>query len=122
MAPLLAAIRTKDRRRADVVAGLATLDHVASMGGPELAGLHDTLQAHLADWQGLLRSAPVQGRQILRKLLVGRLTLTPRTEGAERYYEYAGEATLGRLLSGALGGAKAMVTPAGFSRGSRRSA
>jgi hypothetical protein len=118
MAPLLAAIRTKDRRRADVVAGLATLDHVARMGGPELAGLHDTLQAHLADWQGLLRSAPVQGRQILRKLLVGRLTLTPRTEGTERYYEYAGEATLGRLLGGVIGSrATAMVTPGGSSEG-----
>ena len=71
--------------------------------------------ASLADWQGLLRSAPVQGRQILRKVLVGRLTLTPRTEGTERYYEYAGEATLGRLLGGMIGSrATAMVTPAGF--------
>jgi hypothetical protein len=45
---------------------------------------------------------------------VGRLTLTPRTEGAERYYEYAGEATLGRLLGGVIGSrATTMVTPAG---------
>jgi hypothetical protein len=103
MVPLLAAIRTKDRRRADVAAELATLDRVAAMGGPELAALHDTLQGHLSDWQGLLRAAPVQGRQILRKLLVGRVTFTPRTEGTERYYEYVGEATLGRLLGGVIG-------------------
>jgi hypothetical protein len=38
-----------DRRRADIAAELAVLDRVASMG---VAGLHDDLQAHLADWQG----------------------------------------------------------------------
>ena len=67
---------------------------------------------------GLRRAAPVQGRQILRKLLVGRVTFTPRTEGAERYYEYAGEATLGRLLGGVIGSrATTMVTPGGSAEG-----
>jgi hypothetical protein len=47
--------------------------------------------------------------------LVGRLTLTPRMTEGVRTYEYAGEATLGRLLAGSLS-AKAMVTPAGFDR------
>jgi hypothetical protein len=85
------------------------------MGSPELDALHHTLRAHLADWQGLLRAAPVQGCQILRKLLVGRVTFTPRTEGTERFYEYTGEATLGRLLGGVIGSrATTMVTPAGF--------
>jgi hypothetical protein len=41
--------------------------------------------------------------------------LTPRMTEGVRTYEYAGEATLGRLLAGSLS-AKAMVTPAGFDR------
>ena len=73
-----------------------------------------TSLAGVVSGMGLRRAAPVQGRQILRKLLVGRVTFTPRTEGAERYYEYAGEATLGRFLGGVIGSrATTMVTPAG---------
>lgn len=112
LAPLVLAMRGREQRRAEVAGELSLLARVRQMSGAELGRLQDDLQAHLADWQSLLRAAPVQGRQILRKLLVGRLTFTPRTSGGERYYEYAGEATLGRLLAGAFGSARAMVTPA----------
>ena len=113
--PLLAAMKVRDQRRSAVLGELATLNRVAAMGAVELGQLQDVLMAQLADWQGLLRATPVQGRQILRKLIVGRITLTPRLD--ERYYEIHGEATLGRLLAGSLGGARAVVTPGGYSEG-----
>ena len=113
MASLVAAMKTREQRRGDLADELATLTRVRQMGEPALAGLHADLRARLADWQGLLRRQPAQGRQILRKLLVGRLVFTPRVTATERYYEYSGDATLGRLLAGAFG-AKTMVTPAGF--------
>ena len=91
--------------------GAGHLDRVASMGGSMT--LQDELQAYLADWQGLLRSAPIQGRQIIRKLLVGRLTVTPQTHEGGRYYEFSGEATLGRLLAGVFG-VSGVVAPTGF--------
>jgi hypothetical protein len=34
------------------------------------------------------RRQPIQGRQILRKLRVGRLTLTPSEQDGRRVYEY----------------------------------
>ena len=77
----------------------------------------ETLQAptcpRLDDWRGLLRRQSLQGGQIVRKLPVGRLTLTPRISDGVRIYEYAGQATLERLLAGAVS-AKTVVTPAGF--------
>jgi hypothetical protein len=47
--------------------------------------------------------------------LLGRLRLTPRVADGVKAYEYAGEATLGRLLAGSLSTAT-MVTPAGSAR------
>ncbi len=41
-----------------------------------------------------------QARQILRKLLVGRLTFTSKEDANGRYYEFTGQGTLGRLLEG----------------------
>ena len=44
----------------------------------QLRKLQQGLRARLNDWRGLPRRQPIQGRQIIRKLLVGRLTMTPR--------------------------------------------
>ena len=113
-ATLVAAIRTREKRRADVVAALATLGQVRQMDAHQLTALRADFRERLSDWRSLLRRQPIQGRQILRKLLVGRLTLTPAEADGRRVYEYRGEATLGRLLAGAVPSALGMVTPAGF--------
>jgi hypothetical protein len=70
----------------------------------------------LADWQGLLTGQPIQARQILRKLLDGRLVFTPGQDTRGRFYDVAGHATLGPVLAGTFL-AKAMVTPGGFTEG-----
>jgi hypothetical protein len=46
----------------------------------------------LSEWQGLLAQNVPIARQILRKVLEGRLVFVPRHEGAEHWYEFAGEA------------------------------
>jgi hypothetical protein len=71
----------------------------------------------LTDWQGLLNRQPEQTRQILGKLLVGRLIFTPRTDGTERYYDFAGQGSLTKLLTGVVfpkDRSHSVVTPAGF--------
>jgi hypothetical protein len=62
------------------------------------------LGARLNDWQGLLERQPIQARQLLRKLLVGPLRYTPRRDEAGGYYDFAGTASFGRLLSGTTAG------------------
>lgn len=69
-------------------------------------GLHDLL----TDWQGLLEGEPAQARQILRKLLEGRVVMRPRVDGSGRFYDWCVTATYGRLLTGIVG-VTAMVPP-----------
>ena len=43
----------------------------------------------------MLHRPSVQARQILRKLLLGRLVFTPKRDGWKRLHEFAGQASLG---------------------------
>jgi hypothetical protein len=43
-----------------------------------------------------------RGSSFLRNLLVDRVVMTPTVNGDGRWYEYAGQASYGRLLAGVL--------------------
>ena len=62
--------------------------------------MRDKLRTRLTEWHGFLGRQPEVARQILRKLLVGRLVLTPDAEA--HTYTVQGRATYGRLLEGIL--------------------
>jgi hypothetical protein len=82
-------------------AGLhSLLEHLdgLTVGSVDPAELH----RRLTDWQGLLERQPLQGRQILRKLLAGRLVFWPFDKAKGVGYEIRGQATYGRLLSGVI--------------------
>ena len=55
----------------------------------------------------------MQARQILRKLVVGRFVFTPLADAEGRYYEFAGQGALDKLLAGIIR-PSSVVTPAGF--------
>ena len=57
-----------------------------------------------------------EARQILREVLVRCLIFAPRIDGAARYYEFTGQATLSGLLAGVVT-SDMMVTPAGHNAG-----
>jgi site-specific DNA recombinase len=61
------------------------------------------LREQLTDWQGLLAGEPAGARQVLRKVLEGRVALTPKIAPGARFYEWSAPATYGRLLAGVLG-------------------
>jgi hypothetical protein len=63
----------------------------------------------LTDWQGLLERQPLQARQILKKLVEGRLIFDPFDDEAGIGYRIRGQATYGRLLSGVI----SVVPPGG---------
>ena len=46
------------------------------------------LEAYLHDWQGLLKGHVHQAQQVLRRLIVGRLTFAPTAAG---YYTFSGK-------------------------------
>ena len=51
---------------------------------------------------GLLSGEPIIARQIFRKLIDGRLKMTPRITSEGRFYDVQGRATYGRLLEGVI--------------------
>ncbi len=91
------ALKGRERQRADT---LARLEHPDGLSrAPEWGdGIRDTLRARLMEWHGFLGRQPEVARQILRKLLVGRLVLMPHAE--TRTYTVQGRASYGRLLEG----------------------
>lgn len=113
---VIEALRQREGRRAHLKAELASLDQMRSLGEGELAHLEAELRARLADWRALLQRHPREARQILRKLLVGRLVFSPETNETGRFYRFTGQATLGRLLAGEVLSklSISVVTPAGF--------
>ena len=70
----------------------------------------DVLRERVEDWRGLLRLQ--QGQQILRRLFVDRLTLTPDEQKGRRCYTFSGTATLGKLVAGVV--PHKLASPAGF--------
>jgi hypothetical protein len=74
--------------------------------------LRDELRAHLGDLRALLRSDVARTRQILRKLLVGRLACAAFDQGGRRGYRFTGQGSYAELLPGKL--STLVVTPAGF--------
>jgi site-specific DNA recombinase len=110
---LVSAMKERERRRVNVKVELEALDRTMCAPGLDPQDLMSEIHGVLTDWQGLLAGQPIQARQILRKLIEGRLVFTPGQDGRGRFYEVAGQATLGPVLAGTFL-AKAMVTPAGF--------
>ena len=45
----------------------------------------------------------MQARQILRKLITGRLRMVPEIRPDGRFYRWTGQASYGRLLAGLIG-------------------
>jgi hypothetical protein len=71
------------------------------------------LRKRLVDVRGLLGRHVPQTRQILRKLIVGRLTCEAFDDGERRGYRFTGQASYAALLPGKLATTN-VVTPAGF--------
>jgi hypothetical protein len=94
---LLEGIRAREQRRRTLQEELAGLQGLRPVTAGDLQQLQQDVEARLSDWRGLLSRQITQSRQILKKLLVGRIVFRQTPDGG---YEFSGEASLGRILSG----------------------
>ena len=97
---LVAAIKEREKRLAHFEAELRGLEQLEMIADLDLDTIRDKLREQLQDWQGLLRRHTPQARQILRKLLVGRLVFTPHEDEGGRYYLITGQCAGGKLVEG----------------------
>jgi hypothetical protein len=101
LSALVTALQEREQRRARLLAELASVANPRpSRDGLDLPRVLEDLRGRLTDWQGLLRQEAPQGRQALSALLSGRLVFTPREDSEGRYYEFAGQGSLGKVLAG----------------------
>ncbi len=110
---LVGAIGEREREREAIGSELAGLGQAEALRQVDVRWLQREVSARLTAWQGLLGKQPEEARAILRELLAGRLIFRPHIEGPRRYYEFTGQVSLGRIISGVLN-SMALVTPAGF--------
>jgi site-specific DNA recombinase len=108
--PLLGGIQAREQRRLALQTELAGLEGLRPVDARDLQELQRQVEVRLTDWQGLLRRQVTVSRQILRKLLVGRIVFRQREDGV---YEFSGQASLGRVVAGIVC-TKAGVAPTGF--------
>jgi hypothetical protein len=99
LASLVAEIKTTEQRRADVLAQLEHLEGLAKAPAWDDT-LREEIRRRLAEWQDLIGREPEVARQLLRRLLVGRLKLTPHVTETARWYQVEGPATYGQLFEG----------------------
>jgi hypothetical protein len=97
--PLLDGIHAREQRRRTLQIELAGLEGLRPVGARDLQDIQREVEVRLTDWRGLLRRQVTQSRQILKKLLVGRMVFRQREDGV---YEFSGQASLGRVLAGVI--------------------
>jgi hypothetical protein len=96
MEPLVTAMKDRDDRRRSlqrqhevVHARTLPIDH---------KGIETRIRAILGDWRGLLRAQVPQARQILSKLLCGRLSVTPERRQGVRGFRLTGSGVFVKLF------------------------
>ena len=95
--PLLDAIRESEARRADLRHQIAALEATSRSPRLDADEVRVPLKSYVADYRKLLRGHVPQMQQMLRRLIVGKLTFTPKLNGD---YEFVGRGTVRPLLAG----------------------
>ncbi len=106
--PLLDAIRESEARRADLRQQIAVLDSAPRSPKLDVDAVRAKLRSYIADYRKLLRGHVPQTQQILRRLIVGKLTFIPKLNGD---YEFVGRGTVRPLLAGVV---QKLASPTGF--------
>jgi hypothetical protein len=109
---VLMAIREREAKREKLGARLDALAHVATMPKVDRRALREELKERIADWRAPLTQHVAQARQLLRKVLADRLTVTPEP-GEDRYAAITGDGTFTKILAGIVF-PKGAASPAGF--------
>ncbi len=126
MDALLLALRHEESRKKTLTAELATLVELENVASLDAERIKRDLRSRAADIRGLLGRHLPQTRQILRKLVVGRVECEPFEEGDRRGYRVSGQGTYARLLSAgecatSVGGSNGIRTRVSALRGPRPS-
>ena len=97
---VLDALRTEQARRIALEADIAHVREPVAGSPRDQQRLEHQLRHRAADVRSLLLRQLPQGREVLRALLVDRMTFTPVITAGTRGYRFAGHGSYGGLLAG----------------------
>ena len=102
VAPIVARLQETDRRRQELATRAKQLGDGPLVPRIDWRATERLARQRLQDWRGLLLRQTEHARPMLKQLLEGRaIRFTPMVEGARRWYQFAGEASIaGWLLEG----------------------
>lgn len=98
LSSVLTALRGREDERGALLRRIQGLERGQTIATGAPSRLREELADRVSDWQGVLQRNPAQARQILKKLLVGSLVLTPKADGDERWFEFEGTASFAKLV------------------------
>ena len=110
---LFARLKTEEARKKTLLAEMEVLKRSATVASLDSKRLEREIGERVTDIKGLLGRHVPQTRQILRKLVVGRLTCEAFEKDGQRGYRFTGQGSYEPLLPGKLVPTM-VVTPAGF--------
>lgn len=114
---LIARLNDEKSRKQALTEEVSKLGHLTSVVSIDAPQLKRDLRTRVADVKALLGRHTPQARQMLRKLLVGKIAMEPVAAARQRGYRVRGALAIGRLLTGEafepITG-RTVVTPAGF--------
>ena len=99
---LIAELKKREPKLNALKGELTALEFQQSSAWRSKPNVRHDLEKRIADWRKLLRKHSAKGRQILGKLLEGRLTLTAVEGEVAPYYRFSGTGKINGLLSGVL--------------------
>lgn len=116
VATLIAAIREGERRQDALARELTELDRprVRPLAPAKQQKL---LESRLSEWKELLRANAPKARQMVRKLVEGRIVFNP--DASKRRYDFVATGTMAQFFSG-LVDPQAVASPRGFAIGYTR--
>jgi hypothetical protein len=98
IAALADALKTCEHDRQRTQRELAALDGLERLSGFDVKRIERDLVNRLTEWRSLLKRQTPIARQVLARLLDGKIAWTPRTD--QGIYEFCGKATFDRVLAG----------------------
>ena len=98
IAVLAKTLKDTEQRRAQVEQELAALDRSRVLRPFDLGRAEQVLWTKVDEWRSTLRKQPALARQVLARLIDGRIVFTPDLD--KKIYTFEGTATLGNLLKG----------------------
>lgn len=97
LASLIEALKDRERQRTALQQRMDSLAGLAQVSRVDMRRVERDLRARVKDWRELLRRQAPISRQIVLKLLDGRLVFTPHED---RSWKFTGLASVGKLLEG----------------------